>query len=118
MPLLAKASAMTLMMKTPQPINGTRIATGDEVESRINASFWREMRRRSVSGWNTGPTIRGVPRSEKKIRIPPSQAPICARARLVTSRVAERANAAPPPDHSMSLTKPPMNASNTSTLAL
>ena len=60
----------------------------------------------------------GVPKSEKKIAMPPNQAPSSARALLVTARVTARANAKPPPDHWMSLTKPPMNASRTRTLAL
>ena len=38
-PEAENASAMTLMIKTPQPMNGIRIATGDDVESRMKASF-------------------------------------------------------------------------------
>ncbi len=73
-------------MYTPHPINGTRIATGDEVESRIHASFSLDIFSLSKSGRNTGPTRRGVPRSEKKIRIPPAQAHICAFSFVFTKR--------------------------------
>ncbi len=65
-------------MYTPQPIKGTKIATGADVESIINASFCLEIRNLSVSGLKTGPMIKGVPKSEKNTSLPPTHAAICA----------------------------------------
>lgn len=67
-------------------MNGIMIATGDEVESSTQASFSLDIFSLSNSGLNTGPTSRGVPRSEKKIRIPPAHAQICAFSFVFTYR--------------------------------
>ena len=73
---------------------------------------------RSNRALNAGPTINGVPRSEKKITIPALQAEIWVRL-LELSVLARRwAKAYPPPLCSMSATKPPMTASNIRTAAL
>ena len=49
---------------------------------------------------------------------PPIQAEICSRAFVVMKRATFAANAPPPPERSISATKPPMNTSSTSTPAL
>ena len=43
---------------------------GDEVVSRIKASFSLDIFNFLKNGANIGPTINGVPKSEKKITIP------------------------------------------------
>ena len=48
-------------------MNGIKTATGDDVESMIQASFSLEIFALSKIFSNTGPTIRGVPKSEKKM---------------------------------------------------
>ena len=58
------------MIKTPHPIKGTNTATGDEVVSSIKASFSLDIFSFLKNGANIGPTIKGVPKSEKKIIIP------------------------------------------------
>ena len=58
------------MIKTPHPIKGTKTATGDDVESSIKASFSLESFNLLKNGLKIGPTINGVPRSEKNIIIP------------------------------------------------
>lgn len=109
---------MMLIENTPQPINGIKIAIGEDVESIIKASFCLDIANLSKSDWNTGPTINGVPRSEKKITIPPNHALICAEALFEIYFTVDAANAIPPPEYFISLTNPPINTSNTSTLAL
>ena len=54
----------------------------------------------------------------RKMIIPPNQADSCAFARVLMNFVALDASAAPPPDFSMSPTKPPMKKSKTNTAAL
>ena len=95
----SKLLLITLIEKTPHPINGTRMATGDEVESIINANFCLEILYLSNKDWNTGPTINGVPRSEKKIKIPANQALICADTLLYMYFIVWLANATPPPEY-------------------
>ena len=57
-------------MNTPQPIKGTRTAIGEDVESKIKANFSFDTFNFLKNGANIGPTINGVPRSEKNIIIP------------------------------------------------
>ncbi len=88
------------------------------MESRIHASFSLEIFSLSNSGLKTGPTKSGVPRSEKKIRIPPTHAQSWAFSLVFTYLYTLLLNAWAPPDFSISLINPPIKITNTITPAL
>ena len=54
----------------PHPINGINTATGDAVESIIQASLARLIFHPSTIGRNKGPTFKGVPEAVKKSKAP------------------------------------------------
>ena len=90
----------------PQPINGINTATGDAVESIIQASLARLIFNPSTIGRNKGPTIKGVPESVKKSKAPLVQAAVWAFILSVINLVIIPAKAAAPPDFSIRPTRP------------
>ena len=65
-----------------------------------------------------GPTIMGVPNSEKNTRIPPIHAAICVLQRVSIKFATYLAKASAPPDLSNKVTKPPINTNKTTMPAL
>ena len=89
-------------------MKGTKTATGDAVESMIQASLARDILSLSVMGLNKGPTIRGVPESVKNNSEPLIHAPIWALVYPVIYLIIIPAKAAAPPDFSIRPTRPAM----------
>ncbi len=99
-------------------MKGISTQTGEAVESRIQASFSRETFILSYSGLKMGPTMRGVPSSEKNTAMPLIQVRTCSLQRVLTSFAAYWAKDSAPPECSIMVTHPPMATRRTMMPAL